>query len=432
MPFFIKSKRNYFSTGNNLKVEKNWPLIFNRKSEIVGDSLSPYHLAIKYLKGVKPITAAKVNSVLAFSGISITQTLLDKFLSYPRLVFTNLSLHTLKSAEFLKYIGTIRNEKCRAGVYIWTHIQTGDKYVGSSSSLARRLEGYFKGSHANVGKLIPLIQKEGLGAFKLEVISLTSDYVDKAEIGLEQYFLLHPEYNLNTLRVVNNISGSRSKALFMYTKDFSKLMYSSDIQEDFIFKLRIHHSIFTNSLKSGSIYLGKYVFTDQPVESAIISNLSEIELLGILESDRLEIKQNEDQKVGRKVTVRSLKDESFIKVFNSINDCISYLNSNTYLPFGEETLPGIFTKTTLYRYIKSGKPYNGFVCQWTDEKTSHIKDRSIGVEVLHIPTGKIDQYPTIRKAALAFDPATTGQTIKAYIENGKLFRNEYRISYLNE
>lgn len=53
------------------------------------------------------------------------------------------------------------------------------------------------------------------------------------------------------------------------------------------------------------------------------------------------------------------------------------------------------------------------------------------MEVLHIPTGKINQYHTISKAALAFYPATTGQTVKAYIENGKLFRGEYRISYFS-
>lgn len=70
---------------------------------------------MKYLKGVKTITAAEVNSVLAFAGISITQTLLDQVLSSPRLVFTNLSLYTLKSSYFLEHIGTIRNEKYRAG-----------------------------------------------------------------------------------------------------------------------------------------------------------------------------------------------------------------------------------------------------------------------------------------------------------------------------
>lgn len=189
IPICIIGKRDYFSTKNNLKVERNWPLIYNKKREIVGDSLSPYQLAMKHLKGVKPITAEAVNSVLAFSDISITQTLLDKVLSSPRLVFTNLSLYTLKSPDFLEQIGTIRNERCRAGVYIWTHNPTGDKYVGSSSSLARRLEGYFKGSHADVGKLIPLIKKDGVGAFKLEVIPLNG--VDNLELSLEQYFLLH-------------------------------------------------------------------------------------------------------------------------------------------------------------------------------------------------------------------------------------------------
>lgn len=218
-----------FLTGSNLKEKLNWPLIFNKKSEIVGDSLSPYQLAMSYLKGVKPITAVEVNSVLAFAGISITQTRLNKIWSSPRLVFTNLNLYTLKSPYFLEHIGTIRNEISHAGVYIWTHIRTGDKYVGSSSSLARRLAGYFKGSHADVGKLIPLMKKEGVSAFNLEVISLISGYEDKEELSLEQYFLLHPEYNLNTLRVVNNISGSRSKALYMYTKDFAKLMYFSNI-----------------------------------------------------------------------------------------------------------------------------------------------------------------------------------------------------------
>lgn len=56
---------------------------------------------------------------------------------------------------------------CPAGVYIWTHLSTGDKYVGSSSSLARRLTGYFKGTHADVGKFIPLLKKEGVDAFTL-------------------------------------------------------------------------------------------------------------------------------------------------------------------------------------------------------------------------------------------------------------------------
>ena len=75
-------------------------------------------LAFKYINDGVNITAEEVNNVLAFADISITQTLLTKILSSPWLVFTNLSLYTLKSPEFLEHIGTIRNEKCPAGVYI--------------------------------------------------------------------------------------------------------------------------------------------------------------------------------------------------------------------------------------------------------------------------------------------------------------------------
>lgn len=163
-------------------------------------------------------------------------------------------------------------------------------YVGSSSSLARRLIGYFNSTHKETGKLIPLIKKEGINAFDLEVIPLIDNYVVNQELSLEQYFLLHSKFNLNTLKVINNFSGATSKPLYMYTKDFSQLIYSSHIQEDFIFKLRIHHSTFSNSLKTGGIYLGKYIFTDKPVLGAKESNMSEEYINKMLDNDKLEEK----------------------------------------------------------------------------------------------------------------------------------------------
>ena len=127
-----------------------------------------------------------------------------------------------------------------------------------------------------------------MNAFNLQVIPLKEKYSDSQELSIEQYFILHPEFNLNTLKVVNSISGSpRSKSLFMYSKDLTKLIYSSDVQEDFIFKLKIHHSIFSRSIKTGEggargsaalracrplVYLGKYVFLDQPVLGATECN----------------------------------------------------------------------------------------------------------------------------------------------------------------
>lgn len=170
----------------------------------------------------------------------------------------------------------------------------------------------------------------------------------RQELSIEQYFLLHAEFNLNTLKVVNSISGSlRSKSLFMYTKDLTKLIFSSDIQEDFIFKLRIHHSIFSHSIKTGAVYLDKYIFLDQPVIGAIECNMSISDVLAMLDKDRLASLE----KVGRKVIITSIVTQEK-QFFNSISDCLTFLNTIA-----------LSNKTTLYRYIKSGKPYHNFICE---------------------------------------------------------------------
>lgn len=289
--------------------------------------------------------------------------------------------------------------------------------MGSSSTLARRLIGYFNGTHKDTGKLIPLIKKEGVGAFKLQVIPLIESYSVNQELSLEQYFLLHPEFSLNTLKVVNNFSGARAKPLYMYTKDFSELIYHSDVQEDFIFKLGVHHSIFSKSLKTGAYYLDKYVFTDKPIVGAKENNLSITEINNLLDKDRVEIQKTK----GRKVLLKAVNDNNNTKKFDSISDCITYLN--TIAPS---------SKTTLYRHIESGKPYHGYLCQWEGNETSTMFDKSVQVSVTHVPTNVTVTYPSFRKAALSFAPKynTTGQTIKAFAENGKLFKGEYKITIL--
>jgi hypothetical protein len=282
--------------------------------------------------------------------------------------------------------------------------------------LPRRLIGYFKNTHKDTGKLIPLIKKEGINAFNLEIIPLIDNYVINQELSLEQYFLLHSKFNLNTLKVVNNFSGVRSKPLYMYTKDFTKLIYSSHVQEDFIFKLRIHHSIFSNSLNKGTLYLGKYIFTDKPVIGAKESDMSEKEINIMLDNDRLEEKNT--KRITRKVLIKNINNNK-IKLFNSINDCITYLNS---------IAPS--NKSTLYRYIESNKLYHGFICQWYNEKTIPIKDKAIQVNITDISNSITITYPSFRKAALSFGPKnkTTGSTLKTFAESGKLFKEKYKIT----
>ena len=414
----------FYSTSFTSKGCENWPEILGKR----GPLLPAHHIAHGYIKEGKPIRAVDVNRVLSFADIKITQSRLDEILSTPVLTLLNLDCNTIKSDYFLQNIGTVRSKIQVPGVYIWTHLATGHKYVGSSSALARRLIGYFNGTHKSTGKLIPLIKSEGVGAFKLEVIPLIDSYTVNEELSLEQYFLLHAEFNLNTLKVVNNFSGVRAKPLYMYTKDFSELIYSSCIQEDFIFKLRIHHSSISRSLKTGELYLGKYIFTDKPVVGVKEIKMSITDINTMLDKDRTELQVFN----GRKVVLTrvsgaatdlpvgdGLEDSNDKKEFDSIPDTIAYLN--TIAPSN---------KTTLYRYIESGKPYHGYICSWKGE-TRRLVDKSISVNITHVPTGVTEVFPSFRKAALSFAShkiSTTGQTLKVFAESGKLFRGEYKIT----
>ena len=50
---------------------------------------------------------------------------------------------------FEALVGKPNTRGIKAGVYIFTHIASGAKYVGSSNSPSRRLEQYFSYKHFN-------------------------------------------------------------------------------------------------------------------------------------------------------------------------------------------------------------------------------------------------------------------------------------------
>lgn len=185
-------------------------------------------LANEIIKSSNEITSKDVNFILKDFDLSISQEKLNKINQKEFIVFEEINEDIIKTDKFKSNLGNTTNKV--PGIYIWTHKKTGQKYVGSSNQLARRLTSYIKGTLYEVGKFIPLLYKEGLKAFTLEVLILKEDYESNLELLIEQYYLLHKEYNLNTLKIVNSITGARSKALFMYNKDYSELIYSSNTQ----------------------------------------------------------------------------------------------------------------------------------------------------------------------------------------------------------
>jgi len=112
--------------------------------------------------------------------------------SFPFPVYTN--------AEADKSLILAEN-KGKVGVYCWTNLSSGKRYVGSSASLARRLWEYYSVpklvKFAEIGNSIicRALLKHGHKNFKLEILCYCEP---KNVLLLEQYYInsLNPEYNI--------------------------------------------------------------------------------------------------------------------------------------------------------------------------------------------------------------------------------------------
>ena len=192
---------------------------------------------------------------------------------------------------------------------------------------------------------------------------MVDNYKFRSEIVLEQYYLLDPSFNLNTVRVANNPSGSNAKPLFMYNRDKTILYYSSTQQKDFIINLNISHFTFSKHLKNGSYYLGKYLFSREPVLNVKVSDISILELALQLEKNRKLFNKNKPLNSLSKTVLMCLDNNTYSKeikgdsqnmLFFSIGKCVEHLIN--------QGLPA--TQTTLVKYIGTGKSYHGYIFKY--------------------------------------------------------------------
>ena len=351
-------KRYYCSSNNNSnndnhKLPKNdkdkWKVILGRS----GLNQDSHRLAFEHIKSGKPVTAKIINDILAYCNIKITDKILKDLLKAPRLVFNNLdkdeTIKTLKD-KFGLPSGKIQIP----GVYIFTDKKTGYKYVGSSSQLAVRLIGYLKGRHKASGQLVPLL-KSNLSNFTLEVIVLNNNYDFRSEIVLEQYCLLDPSFNLNTVKVANNPSGSNAKRLYIYNRDKTILYYHSMQQKDFIINLNIHYVTFIKHLEKGTYYLGKYLFSREPVLTAKVEEISILDLALMLEKDRVKYNKNKPlNSLSKSVLLIDQNNSNNTELFFSLGKCVEYLRNKGF--------PA--RQATLVKYINSGEAYCGYICKY--------------------------------------------------------------------
>jgi hypothetical protein len=332
------------------KFDNNWKKILGRE----GTNRHSHVIAFEQLNSGKPVTASLINEILAYCNISITNQELKGLLNTPSFVLTNLNNKSLTKETIKDKLGLPNGKTRIPGIYIFTHLSSGKKYVGSSLELSLRLTGYINLTHRESGLLIPLLKKENLKNFSLQVFPFYNNYVKSSEIVLEQYYLLDPSFTLNTIRVANNPSGSNAKALYMYNRDMSILYYSSTQQIDFIRKFNLHHTTFTKHLNNGTYYLGKYLFLREPVLTAEVKNLNDSDLSLMLEKDRLKFNKIKPlNSLAKQVSLTNVNTSNTI-VLPSLGKCVEFFNNE-----GSSA-----NQITLNKYINTEKAYHGYLCKY--------------------------------------------------------------------
>jgi hypothetical protein len=305
------------------------------------------------LNSGEQVTSTKLNEILMYSNLSTTDEKLNILINTPSIKIKNISDKTL-TKNFLEKNLKFNRTDSYPGIYIFTHVTSGKKYVGSSSQLYVRLRGYINLTQKTSGLLIPLLKKENLKHFSLEIFPFCNNYTKGSEIILEQYYLLDPSFNLNTLKVASYPGGSNAKSLYMYNRDMSVLYYSSSQQIDFIKNLSIHHTTLSKHLEAGTYYLGKYLFLREPVLTAKVKDITVVDLLLSLERDRLKFNKVKSlTKSAKAVQITNVLTKETL-IFASLGQCCQFFSIN-----GLKS-----SQVTLNKYIKNNKIYKGYSCNF--------------------------------------------------------------------
>lgn len=347
------NRRGYNSLiGKDKKENKKdiWKIIKGHK----GLSKYAHDKARDYIKKGKVPNTQIINDILSYCNIRIRDLELKKLLNLPK-----YAINTKDNDKMLNKIkdivGSPKDKSQIPGIYIFTHISSGDKYVGSSSQLSIRLNNYINKKDRPNGLIRPLLYEEGISAFLLEIIPIYNKWNIRAELVLEQFYLLNSSFNLNVIKVANNPSGSNSKPLYMYNRDKSILYYFSYQQNDFIKNLKIHFETFKKHLINNTYYLGRYSFSRALVETANISDISLMDLGLKLDKERINFNKNKPIKSeSRTILLTSITEPLDTFIFNGYRPCIKFLRNEK----GIKT-----TRETLIKYIKNGLPYNGYICK---------------------------------------------------------------------
>lgn len=302
----------------------------------------PNTIALEYINNYKPITSEVINSLLLNQKVSTTQQELDELISLPSVKF-DLPLTDQTYPSLLGLIGKPNSKRSKPGVYIFSHRNSDKKYVGSSNDLARRFNQYFEKnvlfSNKDTGILLPMIEKEKLETFTLEVIVIPSSFNNYPHCFLEQYYLLDKRFNLNTHKIVN-FRVNKGFNIYLYDKDCKTLYYSSKSLNAFCADLGIHHTSYKKYLDK-TPYLGYFTISNRLISEAVPTDLTETQLRELINKQR-------------KISLNKLHTSygSLVEVFDIDTNTTTIVESvaKAASKFG-------VSRSTIRSYIHTEKPY---------------------------------------------------------------------------
>lgn len=342
---------------------------------------NPESIASEHINSGKPTTTSVINKVLLNQNLVVTDLKLKELLKVEG-VEMDLPISTSEDKEVLAELTGKSKYKGFFGVYFFIHKNTGHKYVGSSNLLRRRMDYYFNGDYPLMGKFLPLLHKEGLGTFKLIIFKLDNNkFSSQDALILEQYYLLDKEFNLNTLRVVN-AGSSKGDPVYVYDLTCSILYYHAKSKIELKRVLNIHTETSKKYVDSKLPYLNKFLLFSYPIPTALTSNISLGELVGIMQNER-----KDTYRLGTRTSIPvelEIKEgNTFVDSWNhtlkfdSLTSCIEYLRG----------LGLIIKRDTLTKYIKIEKVFHNFICKYSDKS---LPENFEGVGLI------IDEYKKLK------------------------------------
>ena len=404
---------NYLLSDSNittLSFKRTYSTTATKKSE----EFNPELLALEHISSGNATTASVINNILLNQDITVTDSKLKDLLKVEGVEFKLNSPSFPVAKEDYKLFSELTgtsNYKGHSGVYVFIHKTTGQKYVGSSNLLRRRMDYYFKGDFTPLtGKFLPLLTQEGLNAFKLIIFKLDNNKFNvKHALILEQYHLLSKEFDLNTLRVVNAVS-SKGESVYVYDLTCSTLYYHASSRIELKRTLKVHPETCKKFLDSNLPYLNRFLLLSGLIPTAVKSNMSVLELVEIMQKER---QTTYTLGTRRNISViLEIKDgNKFVDTwgqtlkFESLTACINYLRD----------LGLIIKRETLSKYIKIEKEFHHFLCKYSDS-TKLDNFEQVGLI--------IDEYKKLWKQELVYIPKVNKKN-RPVLVKGPYFEKEF-------